>query len=267
MAKSSSAVSTQSVGRIDEITGEVLASLIRQPDALAGLNALPVEEAGSVLYSPQLAVGDFGLYFRTRLNVVNVGNGETTVTVALLDESGAPLVPDTKLLDLVPGAHFSLDVGSFFGLELGQGYVRISASGDGKLLGNILFGDGDPGVNSLKFAATLPLYASGSRNFLFAHLAQGGGYYTGVAFLAPEGAEVTVEAFDNKGAAKGSPFQLHLEPGQRLASLLMGLIPETAGQLGGYVRVTSDRPVISFELFGTADGQVLSAVPPQRLPG
>jgi hypothetical protein len=29
--------------------------------------------------------------------------------------------------------------------------------------------------------------------------------------------------------------------------------------------VTSDRPVISFELFATADGQLLAAISPQRL--
>ena len=251
-------------------TAEALAGfeLISQPDAVAGLNALPLENAGSVLYSPQLAVGDIGVHFDTRLNVVNASQSRTTVTVALLDEGGLLLAPDTKVVDLESGAHFSLDVRSLFGLEHAQGYIQVSASGDGKLLGNVLFGDGDPTAGRLKFDAALPLFTSGSQSFLFAHLAQSAGYYTGVAFLAPGDAKspanVKVEAFDRAGHSRGSA-SFPLSPGQRYVSLLSGLIPDTDGQLGGYVKVTSDLPVFGFELFGTADGQSLSAVAPQRL--
>ena len=116
----------------------------------------------------------------------------------------------------------------------------------------------------VKFGAALPLFASGAQNLLFAHLVQGCGYYTGVAFLAPNGAEVTVEAMDSDGVAKGSA-SFELMPGQRLATMLDELIPETKGQVGGYVKVTSDQPLFAFEMFGSQDGQLLSAVPPQPL--
>jgi hypothetical protein len=236
-----------------------------RPEAIFGLNALPQENAASVLFSPQLAVGDLGLHYETRLNVVNVGEAKTTVTVALLDELGQPLVAATKSADLVPGAHFSLDVRNLFGLNNGQGYIKVTASEGAKLLGNVLFGDGDPTGSRLKFGAALPLFSSGATSFLFAHLAQGMGYYTGVAFLALEDAKVTVEAFAGDGATKGSPARFSLAAGQRLVSLLKGLIPETDGEIGGYVKVTSDKPLIGFELFGTTDGRVLAAVAPQRL--
>jgi hypothetical protein len=238
--------------------------LVSQLRAVLGLNAIAVENAGPVLYSPQLAVGDLGLHFETRLNVVNIGDARATVTVALLDEDGQTLGPGTKSMDLVPGAHFCLDVSSLFGIERGQGYIRVSTASGGKLIGNVMFGDGDPTRSSLEFGAALPLFASGAQGFLFAHIAQGSGYYTGVAFLAPDGARLTMEAFNGDGAYKGGIVR-DLSPGQRLVSLLKGLLPETDGQIGGYVKVTSDRPLMGFELFGTSDGKVLSAVPPQRL--
>ena len=245
---------------------EVLAGfeLVSQPDEIFGLNALPLENAGSVLYSPQLAVGDLGLHFDTRLNIVNVGDGKTMVTVEILDERGQPLVTSLQPVELLSGRHISLDVRSAFGLQQGQGYIRVSASPGGKLLGNVVFGNGDPTMGPLEFGAALPLFASGARSLLFAHLVQGSGYYTGVAFLAPNGARVTIAAFDSNGAASGSA-SFELAPGQRLASLLNGLMPETNGQVGGYVKVTSDQLLFGFELFGSVDGQLLSAVPPQRL--
>lgn len=238
--------------------------LVSQPDEIFGLNALPLENAGSVLYSPQFAVGDLGLHFDTRLNIVNVGESTTTVTVEILDAGGQPLVTGPQPVELLSGKQISLDLHSALGLQEGEGYVRVSTSAGGELLGNVMFGDGDPTMEPLRFGAALPLLASGSQSFLFAHLVQGAGYYTGMAFLAPNGARVMIEAFDSNGAAKGSA-SFELAPGQRLASMLSGLIPETNGQVGGYVKVTSDQPVFAFELFGSVDGRVLSAVPPQRL--
>jgi hypothetical protein len=38
------------------------------------------------------------------------------------------------------------------------------------------------------------------------------------------------------------------------------------GQMSGYIRVSSDYPIMAFELFGATDGRLLAAVPPQRLP-
>jgi hypothetical protein len=43
------------------------------------------------------------------------------------------------------------------------------------------------------------------------------------------------------------------------------MIPATLGQIGGYVHIQSDQPVLSFSLFGTNDGKVLSAIPPQSI--
>jgi hypothetical protein len=239
--------------------------MIRQAEALAGLNALPAENAGSLLYSPQFAVGDLGFPMNTRLNVVNVGAGRTQISIALLDEFGRPLGPEARNVSVEAGGQFSLDVRSMFGLERGQGYIRVSAPEGSKLLGNVLFGNGDPAASRLSFEAAVPLFSSGTRSFIFSHIAQGSGYYTGLAFLAPDGAKIAVEAFDRDGTARGSAATLQLAAGQRAVSLLGQLIPETDGQVGGYVKVTADRPVMGFELFGSTDGHVLSAVPPQRL--
>jgi hypothetical protein len=252
-------------------TAEALAGFgfIRQPGAVMGLNAQPLEDAGSVLYSPQLAVGHFGVRFNTRLNVVNAGSTATSLNVSLRGNSGE-LLPGSKVMTpvtLPSGYHFSVDVGSYFGLSGTspvEGWIKVEGDSGAKLVGDVVFGDGNPAVGELGFGAALPLSAAGQTRFIFSQVAQAKGFYTGLAFLAPVGAELRVEVYNQGGTPVGNAA-LIMRPGERLVSLLEQLIPSTAGQVGGFVRVTASNPVIGFELFGAADGQFLSAVPPQRL--
>jgi hypothetical protein len=141
----------------------------------------------------------------------------------------------------------------------------VAANTEAKLLANIVFGDGDPSAAQLGFAAALSLSRTGATRFLFSQVAQGQGFYTGVAFMAPVGAELRIQVFDSAGNVTGSTSMILL-PCQRHVSLLHDLIPTTGGQVGGYVKVIATNPVIAFELFGSTGGQFLSAVPLQRLP-
>jgi hypothetical protein len=241
-------------------------SLIAQPAAIAGLNGVPIEDAGSVLYSPQFSIGDANFPMETRLNVVNAGDVGTQVSVALLDADGKPFSAETKTVVVGAGAQFSFDLRSTFMLKPCDGYIKVNGEKGSRLLGNVMFGSSDPTSGTVKYQATIPLSAVGSQDFLFCHIAQDSGYYTGLALLAPDGARITVTAFDRNGAPIGKAVMRDLAPGQRLVLLLSELIPETEGQLGGYVKVAADHPVIGFEMFGSANGQVLSAVPPQPLP-
>ncbi len=245
-------------------------AFVRQSGTVLGLNAQPTEEASAVLYSPQLAVGDFGVAFGTRLNVVNAGSAPAAVSVTLHGNNGE-LLPGSRAgssIAIPVGGHFTVDVGSYFGLAGSppvEGSIRITGSAGARLIGNVMFGNGNPAFQELDFGAALPLSAAGEREFLFSQVAQGQGFYTGLAFLAPVGGEVRVEVYGRTGALTGSA-SLVLRAGGRLVALLEQLIPSTAGQVGGFVKVLSSNPIIGFELFGATNGRYLSAVPPQQLP-
>ncbi len=240
---------------------------IRQRDTVFGINAMPAENGASVLYSPQLAAGNFGVNFSTRVNIVNVGDSAASVSLTILGDAGQilPAPNNPPPVPIPAGGHLSIDAQTYFGFtQATQGSIRVVASGGARLIGNILFGDGDPTRLRLNFGAALPLSAVGSGAFLFSHVAQAQGYYTGVAFFAPEGANLLVEAFREDGSSSGSKT-LTLAAGARTVSLLQDLIPGTKDQVRGYVKVTASKPVIGFELFGATSGQFLSAVPPQPI--
>ncbi len=245
---------------------------VRQPGSVFGLNAAPMDDAGSVLYSPQFSVGNFGVNFSTRLNIVNVGSTATTVSLSLSDDNGNALtgITTSAPVSLAPGAHLTVDAGQYFGISSStavQGSVKVTGGTGAKLLGNIVFGDGDPTLKALGFEAALPFSATGSTSFLFSQIAQGQGFYTGVALMALDrAATVTVQAYAPNGTLVGSTqTPISLNAGARVVSVLQKLIPSTTGQVGGYVKVSASSPIIGFELFGAMNGAFLSAVPPQKL--
>ena len=55
---------------------------------------------------------------------------------------------------------------------------------------------------------------------------------------------------------------------RRTSQLLTQYFADLTGQNidSGYIKVTVDRPVAGFALFGTSSGSVLSAVPAQAVP-
>jgi hypothetical protein len=240
--------------------------LIRQSDTVFGVNAQPPENAASILNAAQLATGTLGVNYSTRFNIINVGDAPAAVAFTVFDNNGqilrSPGADTTRTI--ARGGNLSFDAQSFFGFAGSlQGYVRIAAQSGSKLLGSIVFGERDPARGRLSFGASLPLASAGSTSFLFSQVAQTSGIYTGVTLLALEGGDVTVDVFREDGTRSGTR-SFTMAAGSRMISVLEDLVPSTRNQSGGYVRITSSKPVIGFELFGSSDGRFLSAVPPQR---
>ncbi len=104
-------------------------------------------------------------------------------------------------------------------------------------MGDILFGDPD----ALQYASGLALYNP-----------------------SPESAEVTLKVYAPSGDPVGNA-DLALAAGARLSEVLTSLVPASADQVGGYILLESDRPVVAQALFGSLDLEYLSAVPPKRI--
>ncbi len=115
-------------------------------------------------------------------------------------------------------------------------------------------------------SAALPVSSSAFSEFVYSHAVETAGYYTGIAILNTNAvpASVTLEVFTNAGVSVGTG-SLTLPQGQKIAMLLHELVPAAAGQLGGYVYIKSDQPIMSLSIFGSNNGMSLSAIPPQNV--
>ena len=96
------------------------------------------------------------------------------------------------------------------------------------------------------------------------HVAQTAKMFTGVTLLNPfqRVALVSLEVFDQEKNLTGLSF-LELSPREKVARLLNEFLPSLQEQGGGFIRIRSNVPIFSFELFGRYSLNFLAAVPQQ----
>jgi len=134
-----------------------------------------------------------------------------------------------------------------------------------RLAGSVVFGDPERS----RFASALPLVGELQREMVFSQLVSNETYFTGLALLNPGDEEVAVQIrlYDELGAVIASKEE-RIAGRRRVSRLLTEYFPQLVGQNRslGYIRVSADRGVASFALFGTQDLSALSAVPAPKIP-
>jgi hypothetical protein len=231
---------------------------------LEGLNGQSSTAGAAMLYSPQYAVG--GGTWRSTLSIVNLEDVGGTVTLRLVGDDGGQ-IGEQRRVEIPPRGKIRIEDQSFFapaGPALIQGWVEIASSAP-KLAGSVVFGD--PARE--RFSSALPLTSRLVTDAVFGQVASDETYFTGIALLNPgnAAASAVLELHDAAGASLGrAPVALGAR--QRRSQLLTEYFPQFATRLqsSGYIKLTSDRPLAAFALFGTKDLSVLSAVPAQVAP-
>jgi len=227
-----------------------------------GISGQDVASAATTLYSPQYVVGGV---FRSAVSLVNVDATAGTVTLRFIGDDGTPIgrtrtesIPARGKLWLTDQAYFVTAGGTGT-----QGYLEIASSGP-RLTGSVVFGD----PQRAAFSASLPLVSALRNDVVFGQLASDATYFTGLAILNPATGAVraAVDVHDASGSLVANTVET-IGAGRRVSKLLTQFFPALVGEnySAGYIRVTVDRPVASFALFGTHDLSVLAAVPPQEV--
>jgi hypothetical protein len=225
-----------------------------------------------LFYVPHFATG--GPY-STELAIVNThASRSAALTLTLLDNEGEPIpIAGNPLeIDILPGAQLKQTLRNLFpalGLDLITGSIRVETKpfilGGFRvapwLVGAVRFSAADGSAS-----ASIPLFLPPSTSFVYSHVAQDLGYFTGVAMMNTyeTPASLKLDVYTKDGILSGS-YSSVMQPGERFAKLLYQLVPASAGQVGGYIRVTSDIPLTSLSLFGTENLRSLSAIPLQDL--
>jgi hypothetical protein len=243
-------------------------------DALAMLNGHDLALASNRLVAPQFASGYLAedLRITTHIALVNPSTEASTVTLRLLNETGAAIAPPA-VRTLQAGAMLSSQGWDLFGLEnpLTTSHAvigTVAVESDQGLVGALMFGDP---VNG-RFLASLPLMstAAAKREIVFGHTAVGRlgliDYFTGLALVNTSQtatAHIHLEYHNSNGeliAQTTTPFTLG--PNCRTAQLVDQLIPDFPNpQSGGFIRLISDVEVYGYMLFGDNYYNFISAVP------
>ena len=232
---------------------------LQSQDTVIGLNA-SFGSTQTESFSAQLASVADSVF--TNLKVLNTSEENRSLTLTAVAEDGSDLAAPVQM-NLAAGEFLEQDAGEVFAFEGDAvGSLRIVADGEG-VIGDIIFGD----PVAFNFAASLPLQTETLTEAVFSQVADLPGlFFTGLAFYNPGtvDAEVTIEIIAANGELVGQATRT-LEAGKRLSELTSQLVPESAGQAGGYVLIRSDQPLIAQIIFGgLGPGGItlFSAVPP-----
>jgi hypothetical protein len=176
-----------------------------------------------------------------------------------LNEAGNNI--GTVSFSLSAGEQLEAEAGDLFrwGFDtLTVGSIRAVYDGAG-VLGDVVFGEPYDSV----YLAALPLQTTGFTEAIFCQVANGAGYWTGLALYNPnaQAADVTMQVYSPTGI-KIAEGHKTMAAGTRLSKLVPELVPSSQGQVGGYVVISSTQPLIAQQLFGDGDTNMMSAVPP-----
>ncbi|PYS03244.1 MAG: hypothetical protein DMG12_12665, partial [Acidobacteria bacterium] len=190
--------------------------------------------------------------YSTTLTLVNDGGYSQAVRITAQLEGGSqPYGPKLASVERIipPNGRLYEPVKQIFGLvgnSLTTGYIRYETQGPG------VFGYLDYGTTDGVVLSAVEAQSEGYSDIFFSHLAEGFAYYTGIALLNSntQPATVTLDMFDRTGGRTGSRV-FTLKAGERKARLLSEFFESVVDQLGGYIRITSNRPIFGFELIGS----------------
>ena len=236
------------------------ASRFRSTEPLAAVEHL--ESGGRLAIVAVEAVSDardsfvfphavIGAGYFSWLTLTNTGSAAVDATLSFGSAS--------RSLRVEMSSSRQISLADFLGLSEAQlfgGALRVTT-------GATLFG-------SAKLIASLDIMNSLGSVFLgarpastdisFPHVANGNGLFTGLAIAAgASGANVTIEIYPASG---GTPrtTTLTLSPNQQIAKLLTELVSGVSTQVGGYIRIRSDQPIWTLEMY--VSDRVMAVVPP-----
>jgi len=226
------------------------ASRIISTQPLAGLEVIegPGRLAMAALESPagqtSLTFPDavIGQAYSTTVTLVNLG-ATATATVQFRGSSVVVPVSGNGVTVLALNSMFPIPT------DIQSDAVRIStvpsSSGSAILVG------------AVDIANPLNLVSMGSRpassEFIFPHVAHGGELFTGLCFVTgAAGATITVDIYTPGGDVRKSGT-VTLGANQQIARLVSELVPTVTTQVGGYIRIRSDQPILSWEIYGSSE--------------
>jgi hypothetical protein len=227
----------------------------------ASLNGIDQNTGGATtLYCPQYVVGG---QYRSTLSIVNLGTADGNVSISLIRDDGVQ-IGQTKTLPIKASGKIYISDPAFFSLNAGftiSGYLVVVSDGPG-IAGSVVF----EGSALSKFKTALPLVSQLDVSLVFSDVVSNTNYFTGMALLNPnnDDAIVTIELYRADGSLYTSA-SLTIPAHQRISEVLTQMFPDTATQSinSGYIRVSANRGVAGFSVFGTNDMKVISAVPAQ----
>ncbi len=236
-------------------------------NSIAGRNAVQASVGNKIpvaLFGAQLAEG-YG--YTSEITIINPTNQNANVKIAAYKTGVSTQPVVSKLVTIRTNSLIKEKTRVLFPTLPVDfvGWIRVDSDTSG-IVGDVSFGDEGSGK---KFLSSVQLQASPVTDYVFSQVAEGAGFVTGITFLNPnpDPAWIEVDVYDLDGNWTGNGG-FELKGYEHRPRVLSDIIEEPGfQQLRGFITVSSDVPIYSFELFLYMPVfpavESLSAVPPQ----
>jgi hypothetical protein len=218
------------------------------------LNAINASSTSTQANFPHVVHGLQGTTSWTSIVGITNLSSSQTVSLTFTPLTGTPVT----VTRTIPGmGALRESAGTLFNLPSGFVEGSVRATGTSALTGFIAYGFDGTGS-----AAVVPVQATARTSMIFAHVANGPGWSTGLALLntTTTTANIQIYVMRRTGALVGVA-NVTLEPGAKLAKLVTELIPAATHDDGFvYVRTTNGVPLYGLELFFSRDVRVMANV-------
>jgi Matrixin/IPT/TIG domain len=234
-------------------SSEALAAMERS-EVSGGLTsnaAVAASEAQSSLVFPDAVIG---AGYGSTLTVANLGTETANLTISF-GSTSAPLQVNTNTVAQVSIASLlSLPADS-----LQTGAVRVAANSPSGSVGSSSSLVGVLDIETQTDGATIAAHPVAT-DFTFGNVDNGNGLFTGLAFASGNApAKITIDVHPAHGGTSTSGT-INLDANQQRSGLLNSLVPASANQVGGYVRIHSDQPIWVWEIYGSS--RAVASAPP-----
>ncbi len=193
--------------------------------------------------------------YTSRLTLVNAASIQQQLQLTLNGTTVQRTIPAFGRLDESLADMFNLS-----SANISTGYLKVEAPSNAPGVSGFV----EIAVAGGLMRTTTPVAGEAQTRLVFSDIAQGGGYFTGLALLnAGATASVTIEVDSADGTTLASKT-VTLGTNQRLVGLINELFPTLQNQMGGFVRVTSTTPIYGLQIIGITDqrlGSFLTNIP------
>lgn len=222
-------VSTQSLAALEVMEG---------PGWLA-MAATEAPAGGLSLTFPDAVIG--GAYSST-VRLVNLG-AAANATVQFRGSS--------TIVQVAGNATTVFSLNSLFPIPSGAQSDAVRVTTTASLFGSAML------IGAVDISNPLNLVSLGTRpastEFVFPQVAHGGELFTGLCFVTGSaGATITIDVYNPAGDIRRTGT-LILGANQQTGRLVSELVPSVTTQLGGYIRIRSDQPILSWEIYGSSE--------------
>ena len=194
----------------------------------------------------------------SRLTVVNLGQSATDIVVAAVNETGE-LVETTTLAAVPDGGVVDASLDTLFSPTAFEMGVWVTLACAEPVYGVVSFGTKDD-----ETMVTIPITEAGSRELVFPYVisSESLGYFTGITLINTEvnAATVLLEALTETGRLLDREAVL-INGSGKFVRLLGGLFDVDDVSQVRFIRISSDRPLVGFEIFGSYADAGMAGLP------